>query len=221
MNSKQLIEEGRHLMRPCVHLKQSNKGAPLAALWGGSGSTPLSDDISPMRHWLSLDCRCMPEGFEDLTGCLSVYVDTRGKQGIVAVAHSMQLGLSHTTGLELFAHPGSSWPPIDAIFRFGSSPVKDWIAKCGWKPEWLYNSNFKDHHIVSAYEEHIREQNPFFREEEDVYAMLGGWHESWPENDWCDLLDKRLVVFTYQEAEPWVEVWVDRSQNFQVIQRVS
>jgi hypothetical protein len=222
MNLEQLIEEARALVRPCVHLLQDSTDAPLAAVWGGSGLVANSSDESASRHWMSLDCRFLPEGYEGLAGCLSIYLDDDEEHGIVAIDRALQLGLSAAiSGTALFAHPSSSWPPIDALFKFGSPAIKNWIAECGWPADMPYHGGFKDHEIVNAYENHVRPLNPLFGEIEGVFAMLGGWHDAWPENDWFDLLDKKLVAYTFEEAEPWVEVWVDGGQNFQVIQRIS
>ena len=50
--------------------------------------------------------------------------------------------------------------------------------------------------------------------------MLGGWHMAWPEGDWDELIDKQLIVWTFAESEPWIEVWEDGSR-FRVIQRIT
>jgi hypothetical protein len=51
--------------------------------------------------------------------------------------------------------------------------------------------------------------------------MLGGWHEPWPDSEPEDSLGKRLVVMTYWDAEPFIEVWVDAEQQFRVIPRIT
>jgi hypothetical protein len=55
----------------------------------------------------------------------------------------------------------------------------------------------------------------------DVYAVLGGWHLPGPDNDWHDLIDKPLAVWTLKDAEPWVVVWSGAPDGFSVIQRTT
>ena len=223
MNVEQLLEEGRKLARPCVYLTPKRNGS-LAAIWGGDGLiAPDTQNQKFLRHWLSLDCRFLPTGF-DLNGCLSLYVDEDGadESGIVAVDFCATLSnLLGSSGIELFAHGEISWPPIDAIFALGSGAVARWLGECDWQKNWPYNSNFRDSEIVAAYEDRLRSQNPLFGAREDVFAMLGGWNEPWPEGDWPDLLAQKLTIFTYRDAEPYVEVWLDENRKFAIIQRIS
>ena len=55
----------------------------------------------------------------------------------------------------------------------------------------------------------------------DVYAILGGWHFPFADNDWHDLIDEQLMVLTVRGSEPWVEAWRTRSGQFRVIQRIT
>jgi hypothetical protein len=41
------------------------------------------------------------------------------------------------------------------------------------------------------------------------------------DDDWHDLLDERLMVFTIRDSEPWVEAWRTRAGQFSVIQRIT
>lgn len=50
--------------------------------------------------------------------------------------------------------------------------------------------------------------------------MLGGWHMPWPEGDWVELIDRPLLVFTFEESEPWVEVW-KWDDGYKIIQRIT
>ncbi|WP_159260165.1 hypothetical protein [Komagataeibacter xylinus] len=36
---------------------------------------------------------------------------------------------------------------------------------------------------------------------------MGGWHQSWPEDDFYMPLEMRRAVLTLREAEPWYELW--------------
>jgi hypothetical protein len=87
-----------------------------------------------------------------------------------------------------------------------------------WQPDWGYNDNFRDKSPAETYERAYQNQLPLFNG--SAHAVLGGWHMAWPEGDWNELADKRLIVWTFAESEPWVEVWEDESR-FRVIQRIT
>jgi hypothetical protein len=53
-----------------------------------------------------------------------------------------------------------------------------------------------------------------------AYATLGGWHFPWPDGDSEDLLKCKLLVWTFEECEPWIEVWRD-AEKYRVIERIT
>jgi hypothetical protein len=137
--------------------------------------------------------------------------------GTVAIDHSMTLPDS-ANGLKLYTNPGSSLPPLEAVLKLGSSEVAKWLGSNNWQRGWGYNDNFPDKAPVETYERAYQMQLPLFNE--SAHAVMGGWHMTWPEGDWDELVDKRLVAWTYAESEPWVEVWEDAGR-FRVIQRIT
>jgi hypothetical protein len=54
----------------------------------------------------------------------------------------------------------------------------------------------------------------------EAAAVLGGWHFPWPDGDWEELREHRLLVWTFDEAEPWVEVW-RWPAGYRVLQRIT
>ncbi len=54
----------------------------------------------------------------------------------------------------------------------------------------------------------------------EAAAVLGGWHFPWPDDDWEELRERPLLVWTLEESEPWVEVWGD-GPGFQIIPRIT
>lgn len=214
MTGEQLLAEGQRLARPCVYLRRS--GNDLAAIWGGEGIVPCGD--GPYRHWLTIDTRYIPGARGQQPACMSVYTNEEDcESGVVAVDHASRL-LGRSDGLPLYAHADSSLPPLEAAFKLGSATVKDWLAGNGWDPEWGYNDNFADRKPVDFYEREYRRRLPLFTGE--AHAVLGGWHIPWPDGDWDDLVRKRLIVWTFEESEPWVEVW-EEGQGYVVIQRIT
>jgi hypothetical protein len=213
MTGEQLLEEGRKLSRPCVYLRDMGEG-DVAAVWGGPGAVAAPD--SSYKHWLSLDCRFLPEP-ANLAGCLSVYTDE--EEGGIAAVDTAVILLPTKDGIPLFGHNDLSMPPIDAIFRFGSAAVQDWLRDNAWEPEWGYNDNFSGRDAVAGYESAVQKMSPLYTG--TAFAQLGGWNMPWPEGDWEELLDQTLLVWTFQDAEPWVEVWQDAEHELRVIQRIT
>jgi hypothetical protein len=55
---------------------------------------------------------------------------------------------------------------------------------------------------------------------EDIAGALGGWNMPWPDGDFEALISSELMIWTIEEAEPWVEVF-ETGGSFQVFQRIT
>ena len=77
-------------------------------------------------------------------------------------------------GTKLYPHEAGSLPPVDAVFRYGSSAVQEWLRSEEWQPDWGYNENFRDTEPVEEYERVFQAQSPLHAGGE--HALLGGWH---------------------------------------------
>lgn len=213
MTSEQLIEEGRQLQRPCVFLRPVGTG-PVAAVWHERDN----DEIESTGHhcWLTIDARHVP-GLVSVKGYISVFTNEENcEDGRVEIAPSWP----KRGGTELYAHPASVLPPIDAVFALGSESVGQWIRSHGWERTDRYNDNFKDAPIVREYERVWMQEFPLYFDS-DIHAVLGGWHWPCADDDWHDLLDEQLMVLTVRDSEPWVEAWRTRTGQFRVIQRIT
>jgi len=226
MTGEELIAEGQQLARPCVYLVAlAAPDTTVAAIWGGEGIVPPPD--GPYKHWLSVNGSFLPSTIGAIPGMLSIYTNEEdGETGVVRIDPSATLDAAETDGLVLYAQPALSLPPIDAVFKFGSSSVQNWLAENDWLPaegedesEYAYNDNFPDKAIVDVYINVWQKQLPLYTR--SAHAVLGGWHMPWPDGDWYDLLAQTLVAWTFEEAEPWVEVWRDASKNYTVLQRIT
>ena len=213
MTGEQLLEEGQKLARHCVYLRDVGEGEAVA-VWGGPGAVAAPDGL--YKHWLSLDCRFLPEP-ANLAGCLSIYTDEEDEERSIVATDPAMLLLATEDGISLFGHNDLSMPPIDAVFRFGSAAVQDWLRDNNWKPEWGYNDNFNGRDAVADYERAVQNMSPLYTG--TAFAQIGGWNMPWPEGDWEELLDQTLLVWTFQDAEPWIEVWQDAERRMHVIQR--
>lgn len=186
-----LIGQAEALARDCVLLRR--EGDRFAALWGGPGVVTGPDP--GQRHWLSIDCRFLPEGLGPDSGVLSIYSDEDDCVSGFAV-HDPQASLPSRAdgpagGERLYAHPARSLPPPDA---------------------------FEDGEGDEAYLRHWQAQCPMYADA--IVAVLGGWHFPWPEGDWEALRERPLLAWTLEDAEPWVEVW-GGGAAYQVMQRVT
>ncbi len=215
MTGSELIAEAEQLARSCVLLRSEGPKDHLAAVWGGSGLIPALE--GSFHHWLSVDCRFFPDGLGLSEGYLSVYSDEEDCESGVAILRSEGQLEACGGNTKLYAHPTRSLPPIDAVFRFGSSTVHKWLESNNWQPDWEYNENFRDSESVAEYERLYQSECPLYSG--GAYAVLGGWHFPWPDGDWEQLLDRPLLVWTFAESEPWVEVW--GGDGFQVKQRIT
>jgi hypothetical protein len=211
-----LISEAERISRPCVLLCEEGPQDRLAALWGGPGVVPAPDTLS--RHWITVDCRFLPVGLGLSAGCLSIYTCGQDEEiGLAVHDPAAKLGVGRGA-VKLFAHQRRSLPPIDAVFRFGSPVVQGWLRSHGWEPDWGYNSNFKDPRPAEHYERAYQAECPLYSG--GAHAVLGGWHFPWPDGDWEELLGRPLLVWTFADSEPWLEVW-GGDGDFQVMQRIT
>lgn len=212
MTAEQLIEEGRKLQRPCVFLKPRGAG-PVAAIWHERDD----DEIDATGHhcWLTVDARHIPGVDPTVKGYVSIFTDeVKCQGGRVEVTPTWP----KRPGTQLFAHSASVLPPIDAVFARGSKAVGEWISSLGWGRDDRYNSNFKGSAIVEKYYRIWQQEFPIYFES-DIHAVLGGWHFPMADDDWHELIDEQLMVFTLRNSEPWVEAWRMRTGQFRVIQR--
>lgn len=215
MKASDLVAEGQRLAKPCIYLRAAGEGEPVAA-WEGSPGV-----LAPhrgARHWVTLNCEALPKEFGLGRGAASVFSDEGTGDGGSFVIDADARFKPGSGSIPLFAHAGVSLPPLDAIFRFGSPPIKAWLAKNKWEPTWAYNDNFKDRATAEAYDIAFQKQCPLYTG--DAHAVLGGWHFPWPDDDWVTRLNDRLLLWTFEAAEPWIEVWLNDGV-FEVMQRIT
>jgi hypothetical protein len=123
-------------------------------------------------------------------GVLSIYTNEKDCESGIAV-FSQTAVLGNHKGDYLYAHVSRSLPPPDASPELENEAyTEQWMGNCP-----IYNDN-------------------------DIVAVLGGWHFPWPEGDWEELRDRDLLVWTIEESEPWVEVWRS-GDKINVMQRIT
>jgi hypothetical protein len=215
MNVEQLLAEGHWLARPCTWLVTDATTTPIAAIWGGPGI--LQPPAGPFEHRITVDCRYLPNPIPGVTGCLSVYQNTeQSEHGRVLLDPTRSLAPPFH-GRVLYAQPTMALPPLEGIFRFGSPIVAAWLQMNGWQRDWEYNSNFPDRNVADAYNRIYQEHTPLYTQA--ATAVLGGWHFPWPDGDWDERHAQQLVLWTLEDAEPWLEVWHDSTSQLRLIER--
>jgi hypothetical protein len=192
MSLADLLDEANALSRLGTLLVESGTGQPVAFWHGISASKPC---ITLLRNneWLAV----VPD--DDQSGYIQ------------------KAAVPPTSGLPLYAKQYKSLPPIEAIFRFGSSVIEQYLTENGWSRDDEMNDNFPDkaaHDYVKVWMENC----PLYSD--GVTAVSGGWHFPWPENDFFDLACSELIVWTLTDSEPWIEVFAT-GESCRVLQRVS
>ena len=210
MDLATLLIEAHELVRPWAMLavEPTNPEQPIVGYWGG-----LDPQQTPI---LVLDCYYLP--MLDRQGCLHIdLIDP--EQGYYSATIKTQPSdcAGDATMIALYAQTTTSLPPLDAVLRFGSAAIQAWIAPFREDRAWICADDIPDRSLVDAYEAVYQAQHPLYRE--DAIASIGGWHMVWPDGDWAELLTHHLLVCTYAEAEPWLEVWIDQSGSLKVIER--
>lgn len=203
MSTEALIGIGEELARPVTHLRPSGDGRPVA-VWHEE-SFEQSED-SP-QLWLSLDLRAHPLVASDEVLELSVspgsaeaYVSSRGGS-----LPELAPGLT-----PLYAHEARDLPTLDVIFLRGAEPVGTWLRENEWDRTWGYNDNFPDAEVARAYQRVLDAEHPLLTD--GVWAQLGGWPMTWPDEEVQSRIDDPLILRTYRGSEPWVEVFLHDGQ---------
>lgn len=182
MELSEFRAEAEALSRDSVVLSQEGQG-PVRGYWHSDPGEGLCLSVSDRGDWLN------------------IYSTQNGEW--VEVTREPAV-----SACPLFGRPLKSLPPIDAVFLHGSERVQAWLGTCNWARDQPFNSNFP-HPTPALYEQVWQSGCPLFIP--DVIAVLGGWHFPWPDGDWAELAEQRLVVWTLRGAEPWIEVFADGS----------
>jgi hypothetical protein len=212
MNIDLLTSEADKLSRLVTCLVPDKTG-DIVGIWWGAESDQHKEDVP---YWLALDGAALPT-LGIASKFLVVSVDHSSLSGVATVLDSAPRD-STRKGRPLYAVAARSLPPIDAVFLFGSDEVDTWLAECSWQRDWEYNDNFPDP-VARHYEELFQLQHPLYTN--SAWAAVGGWHLPWPDGDWRERLNDRLLVTTYRDSEPWLEVWATAHADLEVAYRIT
>jgi hypothetical protein len=169
-----------------------------------------------------------------LRGCLSVY--RVAALGFLAVNDPEgRFPQAIRSGVALFGQEELSFPAEEVLTAYLSPEEQTAIGL--WD---LRNNPALDAYLTTA-----QTEVPLFRE--DLAAVLGGWHTSWPDGPpnlprLRELNERirraggpgvmpagttfrcepyRLLLWTLRDAEPWVEVWGDDAGELHGVARIT
>ncbi len=222
-----LIDESKTLLLPCFDLVPAKDGEPIVAQWGGRRSDLLDEfadfetELKSQTHLLSVEQSLFEQlglrgrgpfaltkviTSEDAMRLDCVHVST-GKLGDVAFTNS----------LPLTAKPSVSIPPFEAAILYGGQAVQSWLASEGLQ-RWEYGQIVGE--LRDQYRDYFNRQLPLCIEH-PPFARIGGWHMLWPDDDFYIPREMRLMVWTFQEAEPWYEVFLSPLRNYIIKSRIT
>jgi hypothetical protein len=157
--------------------------------------------------WIRVDCTWLQQQGFNLDGYLSVYADA--DYGHFAVVHTphKRLPAAEEVGIPLSGVEGRSLPQEEAILALRETETGQREALSGEAIR-LY----RERQLESAFA---------------GWATLGGWRMSWPDDDddpedlafWQ--MNRRLVLRTSHDTEPWVEVWMHGDGRLEAIARIT
>jgi hypothetical protein len=225
MTSDELIAEGVALARPCFLLSTSKSGR-LAGFWRGErrdkpNTVPaIAKCIATNRHIITVDGALLAElGLAVATPVdLFEMTDVSGRE-IYRVERNPSPKFSEIscTGEPLYATPSESFPPLEAVCLYGSRMVADWLRGLGLARHQYDAVRAKP--IAERYVDEFTRRAPFYVS--GAAAILGGWHMSWPEDDFFMPMEMRLIITTMRDAEPFFEVWLSAGNNCSVKSRIT
>ncbi|MBN9118046.1 MAG: hypothetical protein J0I06_02575 [Planctomycetes bacterium] len=177
---------------------------------------------------MSADCQWLEDNGFGVRGSLSVY--TAGLNVVVVNDPKQPFACSQLGGTPLFGAEEESWPEIDVLEAYLGEDEVTALMTAGWADEYF---------------RFARQGNPLYRD--DVAAVLGGWHVSWPdgppqlprlagltaricraggpgamstgETFRCE--PYRLLLWTLRDSEPWFEVWGDGIGELHAVARIT
>ena len=220
MTPEAMITEGEHLAKPSLFLDETPTSSGVVAYWRGRGHVGYRGREGD-RHRITFDCGWLSQQGLRVQGSVGVY-DVDGRWGWVRPLHLDRLDmplaeLQIEGGTPLFGREVRSFPPIEALCLYGGPAVGEWLASEGL--------DRTDYDIASttelgeAYQEEYRGRCPLYLDDQPV-AVLGGWHAAWPDDEFYLPREMRLMLWTFRDAEPWVEVF-ERSPNMPVRLRIT
>lgn len=222
-----LIEESEALSLPCFDLVPAEPGDPVVAHWGGRRSDlpeRFPDFVKALRsqaHVLSVDQSLFQQ--LGLRGrgplALSMVTTAEGDERLHNrnVSTGTLADVVFENSVPLTAKPATSLPPFEAVLLYGGPAVQEWLASLGLQ-RWDYAQVRRE--VRAPYDDHFNRRSPLHAEH-PPFARVGGWHVLWPDDDFYVPREMRLMAWTFQDTEPWHEVFLSPLLNYVIKTRIT
>lgn len=222
-----LLKESEALSLPCFDLVPAEKGDRVLAYWRGRRSD-LPERFPKgvkafeyQKHLLSVDQELFDQLGLQGRGplALSMFTTTEDDEKLcnVNVSTANLSEVVFEDAVPLTAKPATSLPPLEALLLYGGAPVQEWLSSRGLQ-RWNYSDVATD--VRDFYLKHFNPHLPLFLEQ-PPFARIGGWHVLWPDDYFYIPREMRLMVWTFQDAEPWYEVFLSPLCNYVIKSRIT
>lgn len=221
------IQEAEALALPCFDLVPASRGDQTVAYWGGTrsdfGRNPPrgAGGILSREHLLSIDFTLWDALGLKGRGPFALFLQELREFGERAEALSVNsasvAGVTFSEAIPLKAVPAVSLPPWEAVLLHGGPAVDAWLKDRGLR-RWQYAELARDE--TQGYESYFYERCPLTASS-PPFARVGGWHIRWHDDDFYTPREMRLMLWTFQDSEPWYEVFLTGMLNYVVKTRIT
>jgi hypothetical protein len=222
-----VTREAASLSLPCFDLVPARQGDPVVAHWGGRRSDlpekfpEFATALKSQTHFLSVDQSLFEElglrGRSPLALAIVTTAEDRDRMHYVTVSTDKLSDVDFDGSIPLTAKRAHSLPPFEALLLYGGPAVQEWLASLGLK-RWQYEDAPRK--ARKEYEEVFNRQLPLYSDQ-PPFARVGGWHVTWPDDDFYIPREMRLMVWTFRDAEPWYEVFLSPLRNYVIKERIT
>ncbi len=222
-----LIREAEALALPCFDLVPATGDDQVIAYWGGSRSDLPGDFAGAesayrsRKHVVSVDPALWKtlglEGRGPFS--LAIYTDRDGNErpDIVPDRSESWKDITFDAAVPLKAIESVSLPPLEAVILYGGPTIDDLLKEQGLR-RWEYSGLVGED--AEAYQSYFHERSPLMM---DVppFARAGGWHVLWCDDDFYIPREMRLMLWTFEDSEPWYEVFLTPQNNHHIKERIT
>lgn len=222
-----LINESAALSLPCFDLVTAGSGDAVVAHWGGRRSDlpeEYPDFVTALKsqaHFLSVEQSLFDQLGLKGRGPLALSMVTTAEDDerlhYVNVSTAKLSEVAFEDSVPLATRPTKSLPPLEALLLYGGRTVQEWLSAQGLQ-QWQYCEVARD--VRAGYQKHFDAQSPLCAKQ-PPFARIGGWHVMWPDDDFYIPREMRLMVWTFQDAEPWYEVFLSPLLNYAIKTRIT
>ncbi len=212
---------------PCFDLIPAEQGDRIVAYWGGRRADlpeAFPDFVKAFRsqkHFLSVEQDLFDQLGLQGRGPLALSMVTTAEDDEKLQHVNVSTGNLSSVAFEdstpLTAKPATSLPPLEALFLYGGASVGKWLASQKLQ-RWEYSDVSPE--VRDSYLRHFNAQLPLCMEQ-PPFARIGGWHVTWPDDDFYTPREMRLMIWTFQDSEPWYEVFLSPLRNYVIKSRIT